>query len=214
MIDSATLLPSKKIATISLMGDTRVVAVSAYSDGALAIASMEKLGGTFRDWRKELSEKIESFRNKGFSILIETDSPYFAECGHCIRLDQMDDEERRTYQNIALDRYFSLQAMGDNASDKVGEWRGNIRMAKAIQRHWLQASNINITQDEKGRSRYDIEQSSLTGYHRALLLSVLAATHFNLYDENSLAQMMEIFGVKRNKTPIERVNNIFKGLAG
>ena len=211
MLDSATLLPSKKIATISLMGDTRVVAVSAYSDGALAIASMEKLGGTFRDWRKELSEKIESFKEKGFSILIETDSPYFSESGHCIRLDQVDDEERRTYQNIALDRYFSLQAMGDNASDKVGEWRGNIRMAKAIQRHWLQASNINITQDEKGRSRYDIEQSSLTGYHRALLLSVLAATHFNIYDENSLAQMMEIFGVKQHKTPIDRMNNIFKG---
>ena len=214
MLDSATLLPSKKIATISLMGDTRVVAVSAYSDGALAIASMDKLGGVFRDWRKDLSDRIDALKSNGFSILIETDSPYFSESGHCIRMDQVDDEERRTYQNIALDRYLSLQAMGDNASDKVGEWRGNIRMAKSIQRHWLQTSNLNIMQDEKGRSRYDIENSSLTGYHRALLLSVLAATHFNIYDENSLAQMMEIFGVKQHKTPIDRMNNIFKGISG
>ena len=214
MIDSATLLPSNKISTISLMVDTRVVAVYAYSDGALAIASMEKLGGVFRDWRKSLAESLIEKKEKGFSILIETDNPYFAELGHCIRLDQIDEEERRTYQNIALDRYFSLQAMGDNVSDKVGEWRGNIRLAKSIQRHWLQASNINIMQDEKGRSRYDIEQSSLNGYHRALLVAVLAATHFSFYDENSLAQMMEIFGVEQHKTPIDRMNNIFKGLLG
>ena len=212
MLDSL-LLPNKKIAAISLMVDARVVAIAAYSDGALAVASMEKLGGVFRDWRKSLAESLTEKKEKGFSILIETDNPYFAELGHCIRLDQIDDEERRTYQNIALDRYFSLQAMGDNASDKVGEWRGNIRLAKSIQRHWLQSSNINIMQDEKGRSRYDIEQSSLTGYHRALLLSVLAATHFNIYDENSLVQMMEIFGVQQHKTPIDRMNNIFKGFS-
>lgn len=214
MLDD-TLLPSKKIAAISLMGDRRVIAVSAYHDGVLAIASMEELGGIFQSWRKALAEKLSKYQQAGLSIIIETDNDYFDDAGLCIRLDQLDDTEARTYQNIALDRYFALLALGDIKSESKGERRGNIRMPSVLQRHWLNTNSINIKQDEKGRSRYDIEDSKIGGYQRALLLSVLGAVHFNQYDVNSLSELMGMVGNPvQQPSAFDRLNNILRGIYG
>ncbi len=205
------LLPTKKIAVISLLGKQRVIAISAYHDGVLAIASMEELRGIFQTWRKTLADRIKKYQAAGLSVYIETDNPYFEDSGHVLTLDTIDEVERRTYQNIALDRYFSMQSMGDSVNDEKGQRRGNIRLGKSIQRHWINDSLINVSQDEKGRSRYDIEDGSLTGYHRALLLSVLAATHLNEFNDDSIAEFMDLIGIKTHKSPLDRMDNIFAG---
>lgn len=209
MVMESSYLPTEKIAVISLSGDRRVLALSAYSDGVLAIQKMEPLKGAFQSWREELKKKIEAYKEVGFLIYIESHHDYFDDYGLRFKLDETDPVERRTYQNIALDNYYSMIAMGDSK----GNFRGNIRLPTELKRYWITSNQVNLSQDEKGRNKYDIEDGRLSGFNRALLVSVLAVTHFIGQEEKDLNTFLNLIGLgPDNEEPPSRMENVLHGV--
>jgi len=203
-------LPKKRMACFTTIGGYRVIALSAMIDGTLAILKMEELKGPFRSWKSDFIEKMKTYKKEGLSILIEAeDFDYFSLHGDVFMLDDIDDIERRTLQSIALDKYYALTQMGDSK----GDTRGNLKLVKELQRHWITDSTVNVRFDDRGRRIYQVEQDSFTSHQRAILLSVLAATHFNEYNEAAMQEMLGHIGIEiPDKTPMQRARSIFKGV--
>lgn len=202
-------LPQKKIACISTIGGKVVIAIGAMIDGTLAVLKMEELTGPFNKWRNVMKEKISVFQKEGLSVYIEADNfDYFSLFGTVIMLDQVDDVDKRTYQSIALDKYYSLTQMGSNTSTA----RGCLRLAKELQQHWITDDIVNVKFDDRGRRVYDVEAESFTTHQRALLCCVLAATHLNEYNEDACKELLGLIVEEEPYSPMKRVGNIFEGI--
>lgn len=201
-------LPQKKIACFTTMGGARVIALAAMIDGTLAILKMEELKGPFSSWKKTFKEKIATYKKEELSVYIEADNfDYFSLYGTVVTLDQVDEVEHRTYQSIALDRYYALQQMGETSGDA----RGCLRLSKELQRHWITDSTVNVKFDDRGRRVYDVEADSFTSFQRVLLMCVLAATHLNEYNEAAMNELVGLITEKEEYSPFTRVRNIFQG---
>lgn len=205
----------KKIFVVSLLGKQRVKCLAAFNGEVLVIQKMETIGGLFSLWHKPLAKECQEYADKNFLVLIEErTSDHFAQYGQRVLFDEVDPELGRTYQNIALDEYFALTAMGDSGGSRIG----NLVLQRGLERHQFGGSMINVTQDEKGRNQYDIEPDRFTGHHRALLLAVLGAQTFNPVDDDYLkrfyAAVGDIIALPQHETTMNaviqhRLNNGF-----
>lgn len=175
---------AKKLYVVSLLGSPRTEVVAAYDGEVLVVQKMEPIAGMFNRWKKPLLERIRQYQNLGFTVLVEERTDHFSEDAHRLLLDEVDEQSGRTWQNVALDLYFSLIRLGDQS----GNQRGNLVLHKSIQQYFLSENLINVSQDERGRNRYDIEAEGLKGWHRALLLTVLAALEINPMTDDYLDQ--------------------------
>ena len=181
----------KKIFAVSLLGRQRVKTLAAYNGEVLVIQKMEPISGLFGIWRQSLAKECKEYADKGFLILVEErTTDHFAQYGQRVLFDEVDPEQGRTLQNIALDEYFALTAMGDTGGNRFG----NLVLQHGLERHQLNANMINVRQDEKGRSQYDIEPERFTGYHRALLMAVLGAQTFNPVNDDYLQRFYAAVG--------------------
>ncbi|WP_354011424.1 hypothetical protein [Endozoicomonas lisbonensis] len=165
--------------------------MAAYNGEALVIQSMEAVSGLFGTWRKPLEQECKKNAESGFIVLVEErGTAFFSQYGSQVLFDDIDPEEKRTYQNIAFDLYYSLTAMGDTSGNR----HGNLVVASGLERHLLTGNVVNVEQDEKGRNRYDIEPDRFSGYHRSMLLAVLAAQFFNPPTDEYLQEFFKYIG--------------------
>ena len=179
----------KKIHVVSLLSSPRIELLAAYDGSVLVVQSMTPVRGMFKNWKKPLLDRLEKRQQNGFVTVVEERTDHFSEHSERILLGEPDPVTRRTWQNIALDHYYAMIAMGDGS----GNQRGNLVLAKGLERHFL-SSNINVEQDDKGRNKYDIDLDSLSGYNRALLLAVLAALCVNPINDRWLDEFLAATG--------------------
>ena len=160
---------------VSLMGKPRIKCLAAYDGEVLVIHSMEQVSGFLKSWKAPLLNEIKTRQDQGFDVLIEERTEHFRQVAPCTTFDTVDDGERRTILNIALDHYFALTSLGDVSAGR----HGNIVFGKGLERYALTSNTVDVDQDDKGRNRYNIAQDQFTGYHRAMLLAVLNAMVLN-----------------------------------
>ena len=176
---------AKKIMAVSLVGKPKVKCLAAYDGEVLVLHSMEVIGGFLKAWKKPLIEEIEARQRAGFEVIIEDLSGHFEDYATTTTFDTVDEAERRTMLNVALDHYFSLESLGDAS----GSRRGSLIFGKGLERWAIHGNTIDVDQDDKGRNRYTINQDSFTGHHRSMLLAVLSATVLNTMSNDYITSM-------------------------
>ncbi len=188
------------------------MALAVYNGELLVIRRMENYGGTLQSWLKQIGTDLQKYRDEGFDVIIESQNKQYEDCGRVVTLDQIDEEERRTYQNIGLDHYYDMIQQGD----VDGNRRGAISLPKAQQNRFLSENQVYVEQDEKGRNRYrvDADQGGLNGYHKAIILSVLVAVHFNEVNDAYVERLVGMIDMQIPDSPVDRMMNIFDGKGG
>jgi len=180
----------KKIMCVSLIGKTRFKSLAVWDGDLLIFHEITPIKGVFERWKPPLMEEMESRSSSGASVYIEDRSGSFGDLGFQFTLDAIDSATGRTYQSIAMDEYYGLVAM----SDASGARQGNIIVGKGLERVFFNENTVNITADDKGRNKYDIDPAAFTGQHRVMLMSVLAAKVFHTPTESDFARMLGLSG--------------------
>lgn len=191
----------KKLCAVSLVSQPKVVAHGVFNGQYLVVDQLTPLTGQLENWQPTLLDTLNDCLNKQFLVLMEDHSRLF-NIGFTFTLDQTAPAENRSYQNIALDYYFSLNGLGETQGNVLG----NIIFQQGLQRHQIHRNSINIDKDDKGRNRYDIDYQRFTGYQRAVLLLVLGALHFNPASTEYLTQLL-------GSKPPDRLSHLPAGLA-
>lgn len=164
--------PPKKSPTrimgLSMDDAVKYKAYAAYDAdiGLIVIPRVFQITGAITNWRDALIEEIEQKKADNWIIMVEDKSDLIADAAHKVELDDVDDLEGRIRLYIALDHYFSRYNMG------------LLTLGDQAQRFGLHRANIiDREEDDKGRTRYRINQQLFKAGHRAVLLCVLAAVN-------------------------------------
>ena len=145
-----------KIMGVSLASSKKHKAYAVFNGEQLVITNVTPIAsGMLNVWRTPLIEEIIQKKADGFAVLVEEKTDLIAQYGTQYLLD---DIEGKSNLYDALDWYFALQDMGNLIMpSELGAYQ--IRSGHEGQR-------IEKKQDEKGRSRYDIDWPS---FHLSLI---------------------------------------------
>ena len=153
------------IMAVSLESAKKYKAYAVYDGSKLAITHCLPINGPPSQWRDELVDESGKRVERGFAVLVEDRTGTISQ--HATRFLFDDLEEGRTNLYHALDWYFSMFDLGSIIPDE------------SVERYMVRAGAENSTlerkQDDKGRIVYDIQWSSFTGGHKAVLMCVVAA---------------------------------------
>lgn len=168
----------KKILAISLTDKKKFKAYAVFNGEMLVIQSIVELPGQFLDWKKPILNEVSAKKKAGFYVIVEEKTEHIA--GHAIAFDfeEIDSLENRIHLYLAFDWYFTLFNMGA------------IIFPKNAQKFVIRDSLVDKKQDEKGRTKYDVDWSRFGGGQRVVLLTVMAT----MYDEVSGNYLDVFFG--------------------
>lgn len=146
----------------------------------LIFADIQPLQGGFRAWSDDLIAEVKAKVESGFAVLIDEKTDYVSQFGSKFDFEE-ESAEGKVNLYTALDYYFAFQ----NA--------GNIILPDAVKRFTIRESHAEKLQDEKGRTKYNIDWSAFNGGHRALLLCIMAVAMEPLSDRY-LKEFIGYFG--------------------
>ena len=159
--------PIKKIFAISLAQKKKYKGYAVYNGEQLVFQVISQIKGPFSEWKDSLIEEIEERKKRGFVVLIEERTEHFSQHATQFSFEDIDPEEGRVNYYVALDWYFSLDNMG------------NLVLPADAQNQAIRENRIDRQQDEKGRTKYDIDWDTFSGAQRTILLCVMAAVGMN-----------------------------------
>jgi hypothetical protein len=138
-----------------------------YNGEQLIFQAIHKINGFFKDWKPDLIREIEDRKKKGFIVLVEEKTDHISQYATKFSFEDIDEDEGRVNYYVALDWYFSIENMG------------NLILPAENQRLAIRENRIEKLQDEKGRTKYNVDWDSFSGGQRTILLCVMAAVGLN-----------------------------------
>lgn len=159
--------PIKKIFCISLGQKRKYKGYAVYNGEQLIFQVISQIRGLFRDWKTDLIEEIEERKKKGFIVLVEERTDHISQHATQFSFEDLDPEEGRINYYVALDWYFAMENMG------------NLILPAESQNHAIRENKVDREQDEKGRTKYNIDWDRFSGAQRVILLCVMAAEGMN-----------------------------------
>ena len=194
--------PIKKILAISLTDKKKFKAYAVFNGEMLVIQSIVELPGQFLDWKKLILDEVAAKKKAGFYVIVEEKTDHIAGNAIAFDFEEIDLLENRIHLYLAFDWYFTLYNMGA------------IIFPKNAQKFVIRDSLVDKKQDEKGRTKYDVDWSRFGGGQRVVLLTVMAA----MYDEVSGNYLDAVFGadqVARGRLdPLSSFKTITAGVDG
>jgi hypothetical protein len=155
-----------KIFTVALDSPKKYMASATYTEGMLIIADCKPILGRGDTWKDKILRAIEKRSEQGFVILVEDRSQVFC-VGDATPFSFEDIKEGRSMLFQSLDWYFSMLNMGQIVADKTVE--------PFMVRAGGEGQKIEQSQDDKGRTIYKVDWSSVKGGTKAVLMCVVGA---------------------------------------
>lgn len=180
-----------QIMAVSLESSKRYMAFALYDGERVAITHCKPLVGKPSKWGAELREKVKQASEEGWSVLVEDRTGVFA-TGDASIFSFEDVVEGRSMLFHSLDWYFSMQDLGQIIVDKSVEG--------FMVRSGGEGQKIERRQDDRGRTIYAVDWTSLHGAFKAILMCVSGAMMQPLSDR-FLAEMYGNFLEAEDERP-------------
>lgn len=153
----------QKIMAVSLVSRDRVSLRAAYDGVTLLIVSVTPVKGSFFAWSKDLIKEIKEAQEDGWSVLIEEVGDKVSQHATPVLLSDRHTQEDRPMLAVALDHYFAML----NSE--------TVRFQPGTEQARIQESVVDVSTDDRGRNKYNIDWSRIKGAQRAMILACLAA---------------------------------------
>ncbi|WP_413113424.1 hypothetical protein [Thaumasiovibrio sp. DFM-14] len=182
-------MSEKRICVVTLSGRDPLLVLGGFRDNQLHIVKVEKLPKSTARLTKTLPDRLNNFRRKGFSVIIDEVLPQFGKHGIPARLSDMDVNGRPVLVN-AFERYFYLMNM-----------RALVFPAGTSGQFEISPSLVEEQRNDKGAVSYRIDWDELKPETTALLLAIYAATSTSLYEPGYLSNLFNGIGSADKSRP-------------
>jgi len=186
---------AQRILAVSLLSSERVKLRCVYDGTVLLVAGMERVTGNLFTWRKRLAGEVQKAQANGWSVLVEEMGDTISQYATPVLFSDPHPQEQRPMLSVALDWYFAMHNAG------ALQFQGGTELCRITE------SAVDVSVDERGRNRYDLDWQRVKGPQRAMMLACLAAEGIQ---PMSAAWLEEVFEAIAAPTPAERPDTRFR----
>lgn len=190
----------QKIMAVSLVSRDRVTLRAAYDGMTLLVVSVMPIKGSFFAWSKDLVNEIKEAQADGWSVLIEEIGDKVSQHATPVLLSDPHIQEDRPMLAVALDHYFAML----NSE--------TVRFQPGTEQARIQESVVDVSTDDRGRNKYNIDWGRIKGAQRALILACLAAEGFQPLSESFINELFEAMGNRVDERPASPLKRIAASL--
>ncbi|MDX5979628.1 hypothetical protein [Vreelandella alkaliphila] len=186
-------ITAQRILAVSLLSTERVKLRCVYDGSMLVVAGMERVEGNVFTWRKRLAQEVADAVENGWQVLVEEMTDTVSQHATPVLFSDPHPQELRPMLAVALDWYFAMY----NA--------GTIQLQPGTEVCRITESSVDVSTDEKGRNRYNLDWQRIKGPQRAMMLACLAAEGYQPISPDWIEQLYAGLEVETMpSTPVER----------